>query len=192
MITYTLGLVAFMLYTLAIFQIKSTGIILICFVAQLALLLVVEINVKKFLSNFYSILPLLFFTIIFNVIFNGDVLEPLIMGVKILIAWGATNILAQKMPTVVLAGAVANLLYPFKMVGIDVEEITLIITIAISFIPILTKELGSIKNALAAKNFDFNLKNLLTRPHIFISTYINAIFNRIDEIEKSLMAKAFE
>ena len=118
--------------------------------------------------------------------------EPLIMGVKILIAWGATNILAQKMPTVILAGAVANLLYPFKMVGIDVEEITLIITIAISFIPILAKELSAIKNSLAAKNFDFSLKNLLTRPHIFISTYINAIFNRIDEIEKSLMAKAFE
>lgn len=192
MITYTLGLVAFILYTLAIFQIQNTSVILICFVIQLALLFVVEINMKKFLSNFYSILPLLFFTVVFNVMFNKDMLEPLIMGIKILIVWGATNILSQKMPTVILAGAVANLLYPFKLVGIDVEEITLIITIAISFMPILAKELGAIKNSLAAKNFDFNLKNLLTRPHIFISTYINAIFNRIDEIEKSLIAKAFE
>lgn len=192
MIIYTLGLVTFILYTLAIFQIQNTEVILVCFFIQLLMLFVMDINMKKFLSNFYSIVPLLFFTIVFNVMFNGNVFEPLIMGVKILIAWGATNILAQKMPTVILASAVANLLCPFKFVGIDVEEITLIITIAISFIPILADELSSIKNALAAKNFEFSLKNLLTRPHIFISTYINAIFNRIDEIEKSLMAKAFE
>ena len=192
MITYTLALVAFILYTLAIFQIKSTGVVVICFLIQLVMLFMIDINMKKFLSKFRSILPFLIFTIIFNVIFNGNVFEPLIMGVKILIAWGATNILSQKMPTAVLAGAVANLLCPFKLVGIDVDEITLIITIAISFIPILESELGSIKNALMAKNFEFNLKNLLTRPHVFISTYVGAVFNRIDEIEKSLMAKAFE
>ncbi|MBP5426893.1 MAG: hypothetical protein J6Y29_03240 [Clostridiales bacterium] len=192
MITYTLGLIAFILYTLAIFQIRNTGIILVCLVVQIAMLFVVKINMKKFFANLYSILPLLFFTVIFNVIFNGDIFEPLIMGVKILTAWGATNILSQKMPTVVLAGAVANLLYPFRVVGIDIEEITLIITIAISFLPILAKELSSIKNSLAAKNFDFSLKNLMTRPQIFIVTYLNAVFNRIDEIEKSLIAKAFE
>lgn len=192
MILYTIGLLAFMLYTLAIFQIKNNMIIFVCLAIQILCILILNINKKKFISNFRSIVPLLTFTIIFNVIFNGDVMEPLIMGVKILIAWGATNILAQKIPTVVLGMAVANLLYPFKIIGIDVKEVALIVTIAISFIPILGKELGNIKNSLTAKNFEFNIKNLLTRPQIFISTYINAVFNRIDEIEKSLLAKAYE
>ena len=192
MALYTIGLLAFMLYTLAIFQIKSNMIIFICLGIQMILLFALDINKKKFISNFRSIVPLLSFTIIFNVIFNGDIMEPIIMGIKILIAWGATNILAQKIPTVVLGMTIANLLYPFKIVGIDVKEVALIITIAISFIPILGKELGNIKNSLVAKNFEFNVKNLLTRPQIFISTYINAVFNRIDEIEKSLLAKAFE
>lgn len=192
MIMYTIGLLAFILYTLAIFQIKNNMVIIVCFAIQLVLLFVLDINKKKFVANFRSILPLLFFTIVFNVIFNGDIMEPIIMGVKILIAWGATNILSQKIPTVVLGVAIANLLYPFKLVGVDTKEIALIVTIAISFIPILGKELTAIKNSLIAKNYEFNVKNLLTRPQIFISTYINAVFARIDEIEKSLMAKAFE
>lgn len=192
MIIYTIGLLLFILYTLLIFQVKNNMVILFCFVVQFILIFVLKINRKKFISNFYSILPFLLFTIIFNVIFNGDYLEPLIIGVKILIAWGATNILSQKMPTVILATAVSNLLYPFKFLGLDLKEVALIITIAISFIPILSQELSDIRNALVAKNFDFSLKNLITRPQIFIVTYINAVFNRIDEIEKSLIAKAFE
>ena len=192
MIIYTIGLLLFILYTFLIFQIKNNMIVLFCLVVQVIFIFALNINKRKFISNFYSIVPFLLFTIIFNVIFNGDYLEPLVIGVKILIAWGATNILAQKMPTVVLANAVANLLYPFKFLGLDLKEVALIITIAISFIPILSKELSEIKNALIAKNFEFSLKNLLTRPQIFIVTYINAVFNRIDEIEKSLIAKAFE
>ena len=192
MIVYTIGLLLFILYTLLIFQIKNNVIILFCLAVQIFLIFVLDINKRKFISNFYSILPFLVFTVMFNVIFNGSYLEPLIVGGKILIAWGATNILAQKMPTVVLATAVSNLLYPFKFLGLDLKEVTLIITIAVSFIPILSKELSDIKNALMAKNFDFSVKNLLRRPQIFIVTYINAVFNRIDEIEKSLIAKAFE
>ncbi len=192
MIMYTIGLVLFILYTLVIFQIKNNMITMVCLGVQIVLLFVLKVNRKKFISNFRSIVPLLFFTIIFNVIFNGDYLEPLIIAVKILIVWGATSILSQKIPTIVLASAVSNLLYPFKFLGLDLKEVTLIITIAISFIPILGKELSEIKNSLKAKNFEFSFRNLLTRPQIFIATYINSVFNRIDEIEKSLMAKAFE
>lgn len=192
MVVYTIGLILFILYTLLIFQVQSNMVILVCFIVQVVLAFLLKVNIGKFVSNFYSIVPLLVFTVVFNVIFGGGLLRPLIRGVKIFVVWGATNILSQKIPTVILASSVANLLYPFKFLGIDLKEIALIITIAISFIPILGKELGEIKNSLKAKNFEFSFKNLITRPQIFIATYINTVFNRIDEIEKSLMAKAFE
>ena len=48
------------------------------------------------------------------------------------------------------------------------------------------------KLSLINKGYKFNLKNLLLRPHIFIMTYINNLFNKIDEIEKALSMKVFD
>ena len=53
-------------------------------------------------------------------------------------------------------------------------------------------EAKNIKNALLIKGFDFNFKNAITRPHIFLVTYINGIFDRTDDLEKTLIMKAYQ
>ena len=82
--------------------------------------------------------------------------------------------------------------YPLKIFKVDINKLSLIISIAITFIPILINEGVIIKKSLINKGYKFNLKNVLTRPQIFITTYLNNLFNKIDEIEKALSMKVFD
>ena len=82
--------------------------------------------------------------------------------------------------------------YPLKIFKVNVKDLSLIISIALTFIPILINEATNIKYSLISKGFDFNLKNVFTRPHIFLITYINNIFERVDTLEKTLLMKAYE
>ena len=42
-----------------------------------------------------------------------------------------------------------------------------------------------------ATSGDYSLSNVIKRPHIFLITYINGVFDRVDELEKTLMIKAY-
>ena len=64
------------------------------------------------------------------------------------------------------------------------KSLELVITISLSFIPILSKELINIKNSLKTKNFNLNIKNVLLKPHIFVVTYFTNLFRRVNEMEK--------
>ena len=48
-----------------------------------------------------------------------------------------------------------------------------------------------IKIALGVKGLAFNFKNLITRPHIYLITFLNGLFDRLDDLEKSLSLKGF-
>ena len=72
------------------------------------------------------------------------------------------------------------------------KSIELVITISLSFIPILSKELINIKNSLKVKNFNLNLKNGLLKPHIFVVTYFTLLFRRINEMENVFISRGIE
>ncbi len=83
------------------------------------------------------------------------------------------------------------LLYPLKIFRIDIDSLTLIISISLAFIPILIDEASVIKLSLRSKGFDFKFRNLIMKPHIYLITFLNGIFDRLDELDRSLVIKAY-
>ena len=83
------------------------------------------------------------------------------------------------------------LLYPLKIFNINIDDLTLIISISLCFIPVLIDETKMIKLSLRSKGFDFNFKNVISKPHIYLVTFLNNLFDRMDEIEKSLIMKGY-
>jgi len=79
-----------------------------------------------------------------------------------------------------------------KIFRIDVQSVSLSITIAFAFIPIMMDEAKKIKLALQNRGFEFTIKNLIKRPHLYLLTYFNGLFNRVDELEKTLAMKGFQ
>ena len=72
------------------------------------------------------------------------------------------------------------------------HDIALIIMISLSFIPIMIKEIRDIRNSLISKNFPLSFKNILTRPNVFVLTFFTNIFKRINEMEKSFIARGID
>ena len=99
---------------------------------------------------------------------------------------------SRLMPISKISEGFYYLFYPLKLVKVNVKSISLIISIALTFIPIMANEATEIRKSLMSKGFNFNIKNVFTRPHIFLITYFNNIFNKVDELEKSLLMKGYE
>ena len=72
------------------------------------------------------------------------------------------------------------------------KDLTLIISISLCFIPIMIKEIGDIKKSLYTKNFSLNIKNVLTKGHLFVICFFTNLFKRINEMEKILISKGME
>ena len=78
-----------------------------------------------------------------------------------------------------------------KLFKIDIDSLTLIIAISIAFIPILIEEVTMIKLSLRSKGIDFKFISIITKPHIYLMTFLNNLFDRLDKLEKTLIIKAY-
>lgn len=187
---YSILLLIFIIYSIFIFNISNYFILLIFFIINILISIILKIKVKVFLKNLIKTLPYIFFIIIINFIFSS-VINSVLIGFRLFIVCNLTYLFSYILTPMRISNAISYWLYPLKIFKVDILQISLIISIAVSFIPVLIDESINIKNSLISKNFKFNLKNLFQKPHIFVITYIKNIFERIEEMEKVLKAKAY-
>ena len=128
---------------------------------------------------------------LFNLIYS-DFETTLLFGLRLFLVVEATYIVSLLLSPSELAHGLCLLLFPLKLFRINLQELELIGTIALTFIPILSREAAAIKQSLRVKGFTFSFRNVLTRPHIYITTYINGVFDRIESVELALRAKGYE
>ena len=188
---YSVGLVLFLLYSILVFLIDSYIILGLLFILNVIGLLMVKVRIKKYLK----VLKMNFFIIIFIFLFNlifGDLRLAFLTSFKIYLVISTTYLLGYIYTPIKIAESFYYILSPLKIFKIDVQELSLIIAIALAFVPILSDEAKNIKMTLLSKGMDFNLKNVITRPHIYLTTYLNSLFSRIDELEFSLKMKGYQ
>ncbi|MGN0458338.1 MAG: energy-coupling factor transporter transmembrane component T family protein [Eubacterium sp.] len=90
--------------------------------------------------------------------------------------------------------AIGFYLKPLKYVGVKVDGITLIISVAIQFIPILLSEASNIKKAQTARGAEFESKNLFKKAKsilpLVVPIFVSA-FKRADEMAQALEARGY-
>ncbi len=187
---YSVILLSFIIYTLILFSLSNYYLLTVLFIFQIILALFIKVSLLNIIHNINKLLPYMLFIIFVNIMFS-NISNSLIIGIRLLIVCNITYIISYILTPINLSKAISDLLFPLKIFRIDLNQINLIITITLSFIPILIDEGLSIKYSLLSKNFKFNIINLLKQPHVFILTYIKNIFERIEEMEKTLKAKAY-
>ena len=87
-----------------------------------------------------------------------------------------------------LAKVIELIIMPLKIIGINHRNIGIIICIAISFIPILKKEILQILDALKSKGYELKVRNC----NIIFKPLLISILKRTNEIELSLISKAYQ
>jgi energy-coupling factor transport system permease protein len=168
------------------------------------------LGVGVYLRGVRPLLWLMLFTTALQIFFvtSGDVLwrwqfltittDGVINGIAIFVRFMLiimfSTVLTLTTPPLEVADAMEALMRPLKKVGFPVEELALMLSIALRFVPTLMDEAESIMNAQRARGVQFNEGNLFKRVKAYvpllIPLFINAI-KRAIELGDAMEARGY-
>jgi len=90
-----------------------------------------------------------------------------------------------------LAEAIKLLLTPLKIFEINPEDISLLINIAIAFMPILFREFTQIKYALKAKGVCFKHTHFIKNTALIIKILLVSVFQKTYQLEYTIKEKGY-
>jgi energy-coupling factor transport system permease protein len=120
--------------------------------------------------------------------------QGLVLLVRVVLLYYWTTTLMFTTPMVDLADGAEVLLGPLKRVGLPVNELVMVLVIAIKFVPILVAELERMIKAQAARGARFNQGGLLDRARkvggLLIPLFVNS-FNRAETLTTAMDARCY-
>lgn len=180
-------LILFIIYSTSIFFISNWIILLGFIFINLLLIFAFKVNFKRVLINLYKVTPIILITFIFNILF-GYFESAILISIRLYIVCNVTFIFTYKMGTTNILIALENLFIPLKIFGISPTDLSLMINIAITFIPIIFKELEQISLALKSKGF--KPYSISSMKYTF-KLLIISIFKKTNDIELTLKSKNY-
>lgn len=124
----------------------------------------------------------------------GLVQAVLLMLRFFLIITGSTVITVTTTP-LELADAIAALLKPLKVLHLPVNQLAMMLSIALRFVPTIMNEVTMIMNAQRARGVDFNSGSLLKRAKHLVPVLIPlfvAAFKRAEELAVAMEARGYD
>lgn len=130
---------------------------------------------------------------IFTVSKNG-LLTGLLLMIRLLLILLIAQFLLLTTSTLALADGLDRMLHPLSRIGFPTEELLMIVTIALRFLPLLMREAIDVKNAQIARGADFGQGSLLSRLNKQI-TIIVPVFNlalqRAVDLAQAMESRAY-
>lgn len=142
------------------------------------------------------------FTIRGTPIFEYGFLKPTYEGVDVAIKMAIrlflliilASLLTYTTTPISLTDGIEKLLGPLKRIKVPVHEISMMMTIALRFIPTLLEETDKIIKAQSSRGADFDNGNLVARAKSFIPVLIPlfiSAFRRADELATAMEARCY-
>lgn len=199
------------IYIAAIFMAKNIFSFALLLVFTAAMILVSRIKISIILKGVKPIMLIVAFTAFVNLFWTrGEVLlfsfwiiniylegvtTAVFMVIRILaLIAGTSLLLSYTTSPIALTDALERLMNPLKKFKVPVHEFTMMMTIALRFIPTLIEETEKIINAQKARGADFESGNILRRAKalvpILIPLFISA-FRRADELAIAMECRCY-
>lgn len=200
-----------LLYIVVIFLSKSAASFILLTVSALAFVFMSGLSPKLILNSMRPLLFIIIFTAVINIFWmTGDTLlleigpikiylegivNAVLIVLRIVLLLVATTIFLTYTTTpLALTDALEQLLAPLKKLHVPVHEFSMMMTIALRFIPTLTDETQKIINAQTARGADFTTGNIFKRAKalipILIPLFISA-FRRADELATAMECRCY-
>ena len=203
-------LVATMLYIISLFVAKG---ILGYVIATIFLAFVIrtsKVPFKFITKGLKAIVMLLMITVVFNLfLIDGDVVlwhfgflkitdkglrTAILMGVRLIYLIIGSSLMTLTTTPNDLTDGMERLLNPLKAVHVPVHEISMMMSIALRFIPTLTEETDKIMSAQKARGADFTTGSIMQRARSLIPVFIPLIvsaFRRADELAVAMECRCY-
>ena len=203
-------LVLLVLYIVALFMAVSWISYGVMFLFLLVSIGLSGVPLKSFVKGMKPLLFILVFTAILNIFFTAGetvlvsflgitiTLEGLIraffMLIRILMLVTGTFLLTYTTSPIALTDGLESLLSPLKKLRLPVHELSMMMCIALRFIPTLIEETDKIMSAQKARGVDFESGKLMQRVRalipILVPLFISA-FRRADELATAMECRCY-
>lgn len=190
---------------------KSYLFYVILLVGLLGALLSSRVSVRTLSTNFRPVLILAVITVAYHLVFSGSGTEVLaeILGVKFTTgAVQAASFFALRLVLFIsvaflvtltsspseLAEAFARICRPLERLRLPIEDLALILFMAIRFIPVLYEEFIAIRNAQMVRGVDFtgSLVNRLRKTTCIIIPVFVAALQRADDLAVAISTRGYK
>lgn len=201
------------LFIVALFICRNFVSLFLLAVIAAASVAVSKISVRTIMKGMRMLVIILLFTSAMQIIYNteGTVLwKPfenhdfavttggiyaavfLIFRIAILIVY--SSLLTYTTSPTVLTDAIERLLSPLKYLHVNVHALSMMMTIALRFIPTLIEEINIIMNAQKARGADLESGNIIARAKalvpIFVPLFVNS-FRRAYELAFAMECRCY-
>lgn len=204
-------LIMLVVYIVALFSAASWISYGLCLLFLISSIVISKIPVKSILSGMKPLVMILVFTGILNLLFTGGdtvlvsfwvititlegVLRAVMMVLRILMLITATFLLTYTTSPISLTDGLESLLGPLKAIRVPVHELSMMMCIALRFIPTLIEETDKIMSAQKARGADFENGSLMQRVKalvpILVPLFISA-FRRADELATAMECRCYQ
>ena len=155
-----------------------------------------------FILVFTAVLNLFFtagekplFTLGFITVYPEGIIRAVLMLLRIMMLVMATFLLTYTTSPIALTDGLESLLSPLKKIKLPVHELSMMMCIALRFIPTLIEETDKIMSAQKARGADFETGSLIQRVKalvpILIPLFISA-FRRADELAIAMESRCYQ
>ncbi|MBQ8186864.1 MAG: energy-coupling factor transporter transmembrane protein EcfT [Clostridia bacterium] len=200
-----------LLYIIVIFLAKSVTAFVLLTAAAGVFIGMTGISPKLILRSMRSLLFIILFTAVINIFWmTGDtlllslgpvkiylegIINAVLIVLRIMLLITATSVFMTYTTTpLALTDGLEQLLNPLKKIKVPVHEFSMMMTIALRFIPTLIDETQKIINAQTARGADFTTGSLVKRAKalvpILIPLFISA-FRRADELATAMECRCY-
>lgn len=178
--------IIFDVFVLAIFFISNYKILFSFFLIDIIVIMFLRLNILKIIRYLLLISPLIIFTFIINIVLE-NISDGILIATRFIIACISTYIFSRTVTVLEISKVIETILSPLKLFRFDVESVGLLVSIAISFIPIIRDEMIELKQVLESKGYIMKISNI----HVFVRPLVSSIFKRTNDIEKAIIAKGY-
>ena len=204
-------LIMLVVYIVALFMAKGFVSYALLLAFLVSVIKVSTIPVKSIVRGMKPLAMILVFTGILNLFFTqegkvlvdfgavvittGGLSRAVMMVVRILMLITCTFLLTYTTSPISLTDGLEALMNPLKKIGVPVHELSMMMCIALRFIPTLIEETDKIMCAQKARGADFENGSLMDRAKalvpILVPLFIGA-FRRADELATAMECRCYQ
>ena len=198
-----------MLYIALIFTVTNFWGFFVLAVLTYAMIFISGVPVKLFFKSLKPLFMIMLFTAVLNLFLTGGEViwsfgilkltkEGIRMSVfmlsRIIFLVGGSSFLMFTTSPVMLTSAMESLMKPLAKIGVPAHEISMMISIALRFIPTLTEETQKIMMAQKARGASFDEGSLIKRTKalipVLVPLFVSA-FRRADELASAMESRCY-
>lgn len=204
-------LIALIIYIVSLFLAVNWISYSLVFLFLATIIAISTIPLKSIFRGMKPLVFILIFTGILNLFFTGGetvlvsfwgisitvegIVRAFFMVLRILMLITGTFLLTYTTSPIALTDGLESLLSPLKLIRVPVHELSMMMCIALRFIPTLIEETDKIMSAQKARGADFESGSLMKRVKalvpILVPLFISA-FRRADELATAMECRCYQ